>query len=76
MLHFGGQRNRMVILSLTHLQKENIIFTYKVIPGEANSKETTNSFSESYGIHVAQIAGIPRKVIVRAQEILEDLKEI
>ena len=28
----------------------------------------------SYGVHVAQLAGIPRPVIHRAQEILEELE--
>ena len=30
---------------------------------------------ESYGIHVAQIAGIPKKVILNAQKILEEIEK-
>ncbi|MEM7347467.1 MAG: DNA mismatch repair protein MutS, partial [Chloroflexota bacterium] len=42
-----------------------VIFLHKIIPGAAD---------RSYGIHVAQIAGIPKTVVDRANEILEDLE--
>ncbi len=42
-----------------------IVFLRKIVPGGAD---------KSYGIHVAQLAGIPRQVIYRAQEILEELE--
>lgn len=42
-----------------------VIFLRKIVPGGAD---------RSYGIHVAQLAGIPRPVIHRAQEILEELE--
>jgi DNA mismatch repair protein MutS len=42
-----------------------IVFLRKIVPGGAD---------KSYGIHVAQLAGIPRQVIHRAQEILEELE--
>src|SRR5437867_1880923 len=42
-----------------------VIFLYKVIPGGAD---------DSYGIHVAKLAGLPRLVTERAQEILKDLE--
>ena len=42
-----------------------VVFLYKVIPGAAD---------QSYGIHVAQLAGLPRSVITRAQEVLDDLE--
>ena len=44
--------------------EDNIIFMHKVIEGSAN---------RSYGIHVAQLAGIPAPVIARAGAILEKL---
>ncbi len=44
---------------------EHVIFLHKIIPGAAD---------RSYGIHVAQLAGLPRAVIGRAQEILERLE--
>jgi DNA mismatch repair protein MutS len=43
----------------------NIVFLRKIVPGGAD---------KSYGVHVAQLAGIPRPVIHRAQEILEELE--
>jgi DNA mismatch repair protein MutS len=42
-----------------------VIFLHKIVPGGAD---------RSYGIHVAQIAGIPKVVISRATEILEELE--
>ncbi len=43
---------------------EKVIFLRKIVPGGA---------SKSYGIHVAQMAGVPLPVIQRANEILLDL---
>jgi DNA mismatch repair protein MutS len=45
---------------------EKIVFLHKVISGQAN---------KSYGIHVAQLAGIPDNVIERAKSILCDLEK-
>ncbi|MGH1455573.1 MAG: DNA mismatch repair protein MutS [Alphaproteobacteria bacterium] len=45
--------------------KDDIIFMHKVVQGIAN---------RSYGIHVAQLAGIPTEVINRAEHILEMLQ--
>ncbi|MDL2295608.1 DNA mismatch repair protein MutS, partial [Lachnospiraceae bacterium OttesenSCG-928-E19] len=42
-----------------------IIFMHKIIPGVAN---------RSYGIHVAKMAGIPKSVVERAEEVLESLE--
>jgi DNA mismatch repair protein MutS len=42
-----------------------VIFLHRIVPGGAD---------RSYGIHVAQIAGIPKAVISRANEILEELE--
>jgi DNA mismatch repair protein MutS len=42
------------------------VFLHKIIPGGAD---------KSYGIHVGELAGLPRGVIVRAQELLLDLEE-
>jgi DNA mismatch repair protein MutS len=44
---------------------QRVIFLHKIIPGAAD---------RSYGIHVAQIAGIPKAVTDRANEILEELE--
>jgi DNA mismatch repair protein MutS len=42
-----------------------VVFLRKIVPGGAD---------KSYGIHVAQLAGIPRPVIHRAEEILAELE--
>ncbi len=44
---------------------DKVIFLHKIIPGGAD---------RSYGIHVAQLAGLPRSVISRAQEVLAELE--
>jgi len=46
--------------------KGEVIFLYKVIAGAAD---------DSYGIHVAKLAGLPQTVTERAEEILKDLEE-
>ena len=43
-----------------------VVFLHRLAPGSAD---------RSYGIHVAQLAGLPRSVIHRAEEILEELEE-
>jgi len=42
-----------------------VVFLHKIVPGGAD---------RSYGIHVAQIAGIPKAVVDRANELLEQLE--
>ncbi len=44
---------------------DSIVFLRKVVPGSA---------SQSYGIEVAKLAGIPDEVILRAREVLENLE--
>ncbi len=43
----------------------HVVFLHKVVPGGAD---------RSYGIHVAQLAGVPRPVIHRAEELLQQLE--
>ncbi len=43
----------------------DVVFLYKIVPGGAD---------RSYGIHVAQLAGLPGPVIQRADEILRQLE--
>jgi len=45
---------------------ERVVFLRKVVPGGAD---------RSYGIHVAQLAGVPKGIIRRAQEILAELEQ-
>lgn len=57
------------VVSMTAAVKEwdgKIVFLYKMIDGCAQ---------RSYGIHVAQLAGLPTSVIQRASEILDGLEE-
>jgi DNA mismatch repair protein MutS len=44
---------------------DKVIFLHKIVPGGTD---------RSYGIHVAQLAGLPKSVIVRAQEVLAELE--
>ncbi len=44
---------------------DKVIFLHKIVPG---------STDRSYGIHVAQLAGLPKSVIIRAQEVLAELE--
>ncbi len=44
---------------------DEVIFLYKIVPGGAD---------QSYGIHVAKIAGIPEPVIQRSRKILAELE--
>jgi len=43
-----------------------VVFLHKITPGGAD---------RSYGIHVAQLAGLPRPLIQRANEILRELEQ-
>jgi DNA mismatch repair protein MutS len=45
---------------------DKVIFLHQIVKGGAD---------RSYGIHVAQLAGLPRDVIHRANEILQELEE-
>ncbi|MBA7659660.1 DNA mismatch repair protein MutS [subsurface metagenome] len=42
-----------------------VIFLYKIVPGGVD---------KSYGIHVAKLAGLPKSVLHRSQEVLERLE--
>jgi len=42
-----------------------VVFLHKIVPGGVD---------RSYGIHVAQLAGLPRAVLRRAEEVLADLE--
>lgn len=57
-----GVRNYNVAVSEAD---NNVVFLHKIIPGGAD---------RSYGIHVGQLAGLPRPVIQRSAEILRQLE--
>ncbi len=46
-------------------QGDDIVFLHRVLPGGAD---------QSYGVHVAQLAGMPRSVVERARELLQQLE--
>jgi DNA mismatch repair protein MutS len=47
-------------------QGGEVTFLYKIVPGGVD---------KSYGIHVAKLAGLPKSVVHRAQEVLSGLEE-
>jgi DNA mismatch repair protein MutS len=61
---FPGVRNYNVAVAEDPAQ-DKIVFLHRIVPGGAD---------RSYGIHVAQMAGLPKPVINRAQEILANLE--
>jgi DNA mismatch repair protein MutS len=44
---------------------DDIVFLHKIAPGSAD---------KSYGIHVARLAGVPREVLERAEQVLGKLE--
>ncbi len=46
-------------------EEGNIVFLHKIVEGSA---------SRSYGIHVAKLAGVPKKLLLRAEEKLSELE--
>jgi DNA mismatch repair protein MutS len=58
-----GVRNYNVAVSEAD---DKVVFLHKIIPGGAD---------RSYGIHVAQLAGLPSPVIQRANEIMAELEK-
>jgi DNA mismatch repair protein MutS len=45
---------------------DRVVFLHRVVPGGAD---------RSYGVHVAELAGVPRGLTRRAREILADLEQ-
>ncbi len=46
-------------------ERNSVVFLHKIVPGGAD---------KSYGVHVAQMAGLPQGVVNRAWEVLADLE--
>lgn len=61
----GGLPNVSCLTIDVREYNNEIIFMHKIIPGVAN---------QSYGIHVAKMAGMPESVVARAQAVLDDLE--
>ena len=47
-------------------QGSEVVFLRKIVPGKAN---------KSYGIQVAKLAGVPREVVARAEQVLDGIEE-
>ncbi|MGQ9572317.1 MAG: DNA mismatch repair protein MutS [Dehalococcoidia bacterium] len=47
-------------------EEGRVVFLHRILPGGAD---------RSYGVHVAQLAGLPRPVVQRAQEVLSELED-
>ncbi len=73
---FATHYHELIELARTHKRVKNfhigvrewddtIIFLHKLLPGGT---------SRSYGIQVAALAGVPRKVVERAKELLHDIE--
>ena len=45
---------------------DEVVFLHKIVPGGTD---------KSYGIHVAKLAGLPKSILERSREILEELEE-
>jgi DNA mismatch repair protein MutS len=57
---FPGIKNFSVAVK----EKGNeVVFLRRIVPGGTD---------RSYGVHVAQLAGLPKKVVARADELLEE----
>ena len=48
-------------------QDDEVVFLHQIIPGAA---------TKSYGIHVAQLAGVPSRILQRANEVLATLDHV
>ncbi len=60
--HLPGVRNFRVDVAE---EGERVIFLHKIVPGGAD---------KSYGVHVAELAGMPRQVLQRARELMTELE--
>jgi DNA mismatch repair protein MutS len=43
----------------------DVVFLHKIVPGGTD---------KSYGVHVAKLAGVPKSILSRSNEILKDLE--
>jgi DNA mismatch repair protein MutS len=44
--------------------EEQVVFMHRIVPGQAD---------KSYGVHVARLAGVPRSVVTRARQLMNQL---
>jgi len=66
LIELAGRLPAVVNYNLAVVEEgDRVVFTHQVVPGGAD---------RSYGIHVAQLAGVPRPVIHRAEDLLAQLE--
>jgi DNA mismatch repair protein MutS len=64
--HLAGQMERLINVTVRVSEwKGDVVFLHEVIRGAAD---------RSYGIHVAQLAGLPAHVVARAHDVLAQLE--
>jgi DNA mismatch repair protein MutS len=56
---------RVYTMAISADEQGEIVFLHRVTPG---------SIGRSYGVHVAKLAGMPRSIVQRAEEVLERLE--
>jgi DNA mismatch repair protein MutS len=62
----AGRLTRLVNVQVAvREQGDQVVFLHRIVEGAAD---------RSYGIHVAQLAGLPPRVIARAREVLSELE--
>jgi DNA mismatch repair protein MutS len=67
LVELGEQLPRVTNFHVAAAEEEGrVVFLRRVLPGGAD---------RSYGIHVAQVAGLPKSVVARAREVLARLEE-
>ncbi|MEK7783383.1 MAG: DNA mismatch repair protein MutS, partial [Candidatus Binatota bacterium] len=73
---FATHYHELTDLALTNERVKNFNFAVKEWKGEVIFLRTLveGAASRSYGIHVAQLAGLPASVVHRAKEILKNLE--
>jgi len=61
---FGNIRNYNVAV---RERMDEVVFLHRILPGGTD---------KSYGVHVAKLAGIPKSILTRSNEILEELESV
>ena len=52
---------------------QNVVWEYKVVQMVAQAPADPDDASRSYGIEAARLAGVPKPVVQRARQVLDQL---
>ncbi len=67
LVELAGQLPRVRNENVAVAEEEGrVVFLHKIVPGGAD---------RSYGVHVAELAGLPKSVIQRARDVLAELEQ-